>query len=134
MFIIGIILILIVALRFVASQYKRCPSNKVIVVYGKTGNEEKTAKCVHGGGVFIIPLIQDYGILSLEPMATDIDLRGALSKGNIFLDWMRENIEKACKIELNQESIKAKTNEKQDSAGEGKSIIAQAVVLVEELS
>ena len=67
---------------FIANQYKRCPSNKIIVVYGKTGGE-KTAKCVHGGGTFIIPLIQDYGVLSLEPMTTDIDLRGALSKGNI---------------------------------------------------
>ena len=76
-------LIIVCAVLFIANQYKRCPSNKIIVVYGKTGNEEKTAKCVHGGGVFIIPLIQDYGVLSLEPMATDIDLRGALSKGNI---------------------------------------------------
>ena len=76
-------IILLAIILFIANQYKRCPSNKIIVVYGKTGNEEKTAKCIHGGGVFIIPLIQDYGILSLEPMATDIDLRGALSKGNI---------------------------------------------------
>ena len=75
-------LILIAALIFVANQYKRCPSNKVIVVYGKTGGTS-TAKCVHGGGTFIIPLIQDYGVLSLEPMTTDIDLKGALSKGNI---------------------------------------------------
>lgn len=75
-------LVLISVFMFVANQYKRCPSNKIIVVYGKTGGE-KTAKCVHGGGTFIIPLIQDYGVLSLEPMTTDIDLRGALSKGNI---------------------------------------------------
>ena len=75
-------LILISALLFIANQYKRCPSNKIIVVYGKTGSNT-TAKCVHGGGVFVIPLIQDYGVLSLEPLATDIDLRGALSKGNI---------------------------------------------------
>lgn len=75
-------LILIAVLIFVANQYKRCPSNKVIVVYGKTGGTS-TAKCVHGGGTFIIPLIQDYGVLSLEPMTTDIDLKGALSKGNI---------------------------------------------------
>ena len=81
--IIGMPALLIVALLFfIANQYKRCPSNKIIVVYGKTtGNS--TAKCVHGGGTFIIPLIQDYGILSLEPMTTDIDLKGALSKGNI---------------------------------------------------
>ena len=67
---------------FAASRYKRCPTDKVIVVYGgftKTG----TSKCVHSGGVFVWPLVQDYGVLSLEPMITDIDLRGALSKGNI---------------------------------------------------
>lgn len=75
-------LVLISIFMFIANQYKRCPSNKIIVVYGKTGGE-KTAKCVHGGGTFIIPLIQDYGVLSLEPMTTDIDLKGALSKGNI---------------------------------------------------
>ena len=76
------VLVLILALVFLANQYKRCPSNRIIVVYGKTGGNS-TAKCVHGGGTFIIPLIQDYGVLSLEPMATDIDLKGALSKGNI---------------------------------------------------
>ena len=75
-------LVLISIFVFIANQYKRCPSNKIIVVYGKTDGE-KTAKCVHGGGTFVIPLIQDFGVLSLEPMTTDIDLRGALSKGNI---------------------------------------------------
>ena len=76
------IVILIGVIMFVAQRYKRCPSNKVIVVYGKgTGNT--SAKCVHGGGVFVWPLVQDYGVLSLQPMTTDIDLRGALSKGNI---------------------------------------------------
>ncbi len=80
--ILTIALILVSVFMFVANQYKRCPSNKIIVVYGKTG-DERTAKCVHGGGTFVIPLIQDYGVLSLEPMTTDIDLRGALSKGNI---------------------------------------------------
>ena len=79
----GIILLLLIGIIFFAvNQYKRCPSNKIIVVYGKTGST-KTAKCVHGGGTFIIPIIQDYGVLSLEPMTTDIDLKGALSKGNI---------------------------------------------------
>ena len=80
--IVAAVLILIAGFAFVANQYKRCPSNKIIVVYGKTGGE-RTAKCVHGGGTFIIPLIQDYGVLSLEPMTCDIDLKGALSKGNI---------------------------------------------------
>ncbi|MBQ1612817.1 MAG: hypothetical protein II085_05010, partial [Alphaproteobacteria bacterium] len=61
------IIIIFAIIAFVANQYKRCPSNKIIVVYGRTGGD-KTAKCVHGGGTFVIPLIQDYGVLSLEPM------------------------------------------------------------------
>ncbi|MCD8024846.1 MAG: hypothetical protein LUE64_04860 [Candidatus Gastranaerophilales bacterium] len=77
-----LLVILLGAFSFAASRYKRCPSNKVIVVYGKIAGST-AARCVHGGGVFIWPLIQDYGVLSLEPMTTDIDLRGALSKGNI---------------------------------------------------
>ena len=80
--IVGAVIIFVAVFAFVANQYKRCPSNKIIVVYGRTGGS-RTAKCVHGGGTFIIPLIQDYGVLSLEPMTTDIDLKGALSKGNI---------------------------------------------------
>ena len=83
MTVIGVpVLIILVIAIFFANQYKRCPSNKIIVIYGKTGGNQ-TAKCVHGGGTFVIPLIQDYAVLSLEPMTTDIDLKGALSKGNI---------------------------------------------------
>ena len=59
------LLIVLSLFIFLANQYKRCPSNKIIVVYGKTGGN-KTAKCVHGGGTFVIPLLQDYGILSLD--------------------------------------------------------------------
>ena len=49
-----------------------------------------------------------------------------------YIDLMRKNIALTCKIELSQVSVKAKTNEKQDSTGLGKSISAQAVILVEE--
>lgn len=81
-FVILIIFVMLAVLLVVINQYKRCPSNKIIVVFGKTGGNS-TAKCIHGGGIFVVPLIQDYGYLSLEPMTTDIDLKGALSKGNI---------------------------------------------------
>lgn len=76
------ILIIVAILMFVAHQYKRCPSNKILVVYGNVGGE-RTAKCIHGGGTFIIPLLQDFSYLLLEPMTTEIDLKGALSKKNI---------------------------------------------------
>jgi flotillin len=69
-------------LVFVTKQYKRCPSNKILVVFGKVSGGN-ASKCVHGGGVLVIPLIQDYAYLHLEPMTIDIELTGALSKKNI---------------------------------------------------
>jgi flotillin len=66
------------------SRYKRCPSDKLLVVYGKT--KGGTAQVHHGGGTFIWPVIQDYAFLDLKPMAIDIDLRGALTSQNIRID------------------------------------------------
>jgi len=66
-------------------RYKRCPSDQVMVIYGKTGKEQ-SAKCIHGGATFVWPVIQDYEFLSLKPMSIDIQLKGALSKQNIRVD------------------------------------------------
>ncbi len=77
-----IVLVILGVLTFVVKQYKRCPSNRILVVYGKVGGAQ-AARCVHGGGVFIVPLFQDYQYMSLEPMAIEIELTGALSKKNI---------------------------------------------------
>ncbi len=64
------------------SRYKRCPSNRILVISGKTG-EGNTSKCVHGGGAFIWPIIQEHDWLELAPIDVDVDLTGALSKQNI---------------------------------------------------
>ena len=77
----GIVLILgfLIAL---ARRYKRCPSNRVLVVYGKTSSG-RSAKCVHGGGTFVWPLIQSFDYLDLDPIQIEIPLEGALSIENI---------------------------------------------------
>jgi flotillin len=62
-------------------QYKRCPSNKVLVIYGKTGSG--AAKCIHGGAAFVVPLIQEHAYLSLDPIQIETPLKGALSLENI---------------------------------------------------
>jgi len=77
-----VVLVVMSILLFVVRQYKRCPSNRVLVVYGKVGGSQ-ASRCIHGGGVFVVPLFQDYQYLSLEPLAIDIELTGALSKKNI---------------------------------------------------
>jgi flotillin len=65
-----------------AKYYRRCPSNRVLVIYGKTG-KGSAAKCIHGGAALVWPLIQDYAYLSLEPIQIEVPLRGALSSENI---------------------------------------------------
>ncbi|HEO70033.1 MAG TPA: flotillin family protein [Candidatus Hydrogenedentes bacterium] len=74
--------ILFMFIVLLAKRYKRCPSNAVMVIYGKVGTGE-SARCVHGGAAFILPLLQDYEFLSLEPMQIEIPLKDALSIENI---------------------------------------------------
>ncbi|SFZ89854.1 flotillin [Flaviramulus basaltis] len=73
-----IFLFLIVLIR----RYKRCPSDRILVVYGKVGGGQ-SAKCIHGGAAFIIPVFQDYEFLDLTPMSIEVNLINALSKQNI---------------------------------------------------
>ncbi len=81
------IFILIVSLF---KRYKRCPSDRVLVVYGKVGkgksDEARSAKCIHGGAAFIWPVIQDYAFLNLTPLSIEINLTNALSQQNIRVD------------------------------------------------
>lgn len=76
-----IFLFFAIAISF-ASRYKRCPSDRLLVVYGKVAGG-KSANCYHGGAAFIWPVIQGYQWLDLTPMPIDIRLEGALSKQNI---------------------------------------------------
>jgi len=67
---------------FLAKLYRRCPSNKVLVVYGRMGGSQ-TVNCFHGGGTFVWPIIQGCEFLDLTPRTIHIPLRGALSHQNI---------------------------------------------------
>ncbi|MDR2865768.1 MAG: hypothetical protein LBV68_09190 [Spirochaetaceae bacterium] len=73
---------LFILIVFIASRYKRCASNRVLVVFGKISGG-RSARCLHGGGAFVWPLIQDYCYLDLTPMTINIPLKGALSQQNI---------------------------------------------------
>jgi len=69
-------------LLFIARRYKRCPSNRVLVVFGKVAGG-RSATCIHGGGRFVLPIIQDYAFMSLEPIQIEVPLHDALSSENI---------------------------------------------------
>jgi len=78
----AIILIVLSAVLFLATRFKRCPSDKILVVYGKVGRGQ-SARCIHGGAALVWPLIQHYSYLSLTPITIGIPLESALSLKNI---------------------------------------------------
>ena len=88
--IIGGVLFAFLLLVSLFKRYKRCPSDRILVVYGKVGrslaDEARSAKCIHGGAAFIWPVIQDYSFLNLTPLSIEINLTNALSQQNIRVD------------------------------------------------
>jgi len=88
--IIVIVVLIFSTLMALLTRYKKCPSDKIMVVYGKVGKSseggERSSKCVHGGAAFIWPVFQQYEFLDLTPMSIEVNLRNALSKQNIRVD------------------------------------------------
>ena len=89
------LILIIVAVVFVTftailRRYKRCPSDKILVIYGKTGKNKEggisSARCIHGGASFIWPVFQSYAFLDLTPISIECNLTNALSKQNIRVD------------------------------------------------
>ena len=86
------VVVLIVFMLFITivSRYKKCPSDKIMVIYGKVGSNKdgtsRTAKCIHGGAALVWPVIQSYEYLDLTPMSISVDLKNALSRQNIRID------------------------------------------------
>lgn len=82
-----IVLVVLTTMIVILSRYRKCPSDKILVIYGKVGQtqdgQQRSAKCIHGGASFIWPVVQSYEYLDLTPMSIQVDLRNALSKQNI---------------------------------------------------
>ena len=70
-------------LVFFFSCYQRCPSDKILVIYGKTGGDGRSSKCIHGGAAFVWPIFQAYQYLDLTPIPIAIKLEGVPSRQKI---------------------------------------------------
>ncbi len=77
----GLIFLVLATGIFLISRYRRCPSDRILVIYGRTG--QGSARCLAGGAAFVWPVIQAYQYLDLSPISIDVDLKNALSKQNI---------------------------------------------------
>ena len=68
-----LVFVLFVTLAAILRRYKRCPSDKILVIYGKTGKNKSgsisSARCIHGGASFIWPVFQSYAFLDLKPIS-----------------------------------------------------------------
>lgn len=82
--VIGVVVVVLLFMA-VINRYRRCPSDKILVVYGNKSGRS-SAKCIHGGGAFVLPVIEDYAYLSLTPIGIDANLTNALSRQNIRVD------------------------------------------------
>jgi len=79
------LVIIFFTMLYLASRYKRCPSDKILVIYGKV-EKGRSSRCMHGGGAMVWPLIQAHEYMSLTPMTINIPLQGALSLQNIRIN------------------------------------------------
>lgn len=83
-------IVIFAILMMILSRYRKCPSDKIMVIYGKVGNNKdgtsRSAKCIHGGAAFIWPVFQSFEYLDLTPLSISVDLTNALSRQNIRID------------------------------------------------
>lgn len=90
MLIIVLVLLLFALLLTLLTRYRKCPSDKILVIYGNVGKNKdgvsRTSKCIHGGAAFIVPVFQAYQYLDLTPLSIQVDLKNALSRQNIRID------------------------------------------------
>jgi len=58
-------------LVFFVQRFKRCPSGRILVVYGKIRGV-RSSTCIHRGTYFVWPVIQSHQWLDLTPTPVDL--------------------------------------------------------------
>jgi flotillin len=83
---IGVLVVLVIlTITGILSRFRRCKSDEILVIYGKTGGN-KSSRCIQGGAAFVIPVLQGYAYMSLKPLQFECNLQKALSSQNIRVD------------------------------------------------
>ena len=103
------VLIVLSFIIWICSRYRKCPSDKIMVVYGSIGKNKdgtnRSAKCIHGGAEFVIPVFQSYAYLDLTPISIQVDLKNALSKQNIRIARVEISRRRTSSAFTNQDAI-----------------------------
>ncbi len=80
----GALMVILVMLVLISTRYKRCPSNHVLVIFGRTAGGRTI--CQRGDGAFVWPLIQDYALLRLDPIGFITKVDGAPTSDDAPVD------------------------------------------------
>lgn len=84
------VIILFGAFIFFLARFKRCPSDKILVIYGRLKKNKdgsaRPSRCLHGGASMVWPVTQAYQYMDLTPISISVDLKNALSRQNIRID------------------------------------------------
>ena len=81
----ALVILIVLTMSGILSRFRRCKSDEILVIYGKTGGN-KSSKCIQGGAAFVFPVLQGYAYMSLKPLQFDCNLQKALSSQNIRVD------------------------------------------------
>mgnify|MGYP000818934697 FL=1 len=74
MSVVAAVIILLVILIALATRYKKCPSDKIMVIFGSGLGKTKDGKkrsslCMHGGARLVWPFFQNFSYMDLTPIS-----------------------------------------------------------------
>lgn len=78
------LLCVLVAMVVLATRFRRCPPNRLLVVYGR--GVPGGIKVMQSGAALVWPLIQDSALLSLEPLHVSLTMDRLRSRSNELVD------------------------------------------------
>lgn len=87
----GATLLVALYIFFLASRYKRCPADKILVVFGKTVDGSRP-QIYPGGSVFVWPVLQDFAYLDRTPLKVATKVRDAPDKDRNLVSMAGEFI------------------------------------------
>jgi flotillin len=121
----GIVVVLVVlTIIGLLSRYRKCPSDQLLVVYGKVGGKS-SAKIYPGGGVFVWPVIQDYKIMSLKPFQITSEVVGPDS------GMIKTHVNVALTTAISQEAATQQNAAARFLSADAKEIVSQIRTILE---
>ncbi|MFZ5870740.1 MAG: SPFH domain-containing protein, partial [Actinomycetota bacterium] len=87
--VVGLVVLALVTVLSVITRYKVAKPNEAFIITGRKGKTSvdlSGQKVVTGGGVFVLPFVQQLQVLDLSSRRISVTIRGAVSKQGVKLN------------------------------------------------